>query len=120
MPDAWESLYPSCLNPSVPDANGDCDHDGFTNLQEYIAHTDPTRADSALRAENFAVTGTGATLKFTGVAGRQYGLDRQIDLGAGAWVRVATSIPETDGEVTLSDPEPPQENAYYRIVAEFP
>ena len=121
LPDFWEALYPSCLDPLVPDPpNEDCDGDGFTKLQEYIAHIDPTRADSALRAENFTVTGTGVTLKFTGVAGRQYGLERQTDLGAGAWVRVATAIPEADGEVTLSDPEPPEENAYYRIVAEFP
>ena len=121
LPDFWEALYPSCLDPLVPDPPiEDCDGDGFTNPQEYIAHTDPTRADSALRVENLLATGDGATLEFTGVAGRQYGLERRTDLGNGAWVRVAITIPEADGEVTLSDPEPPTEAAYYRIVAEFP
>jgi hypothetical protein len=121
LPDFWEALYPSCLNPLVPDPpNEDCDGDGFTNPQEYIAHTDPTRADSALRADNLVATGDGVTLQFAGVAGRQYGLERRTDLGSGVWVRVANAIPEADGQVTLSDPEPPEENAYYRIVAEFP
>lgn len=120
MPDAWEALYPSCLNPAVPDGDGDCDHDGFTNLQEYIAHTDPTRADSGLRVESLVATTEGGVLKFTGVAGRQYALERRIDLIAGSWVRVATSIPEADGEVTLRDPDGTMINAYYRVMAEFP
>jgi hypothetical protein len=120
MPDFWEALYPGCLNPLVPDGNGDCDHDGFSNLQEYIAQTDPTKANSALRVENLVAGGDGATLNFTGVAGRQYGLERRVDLNAGTWVRVATAIPETDGQVSLTDPAPPPGHAYYRLVAEFP
>jgi hypothetical protein len=120
MPDFWEALYPSCLNPAVKDANADCDHDGFTNLQEYIAHTDPTRADSFWHVENLAFSAGGATLSFTGVAGRQYGLERRTDLTTGSWVRIATAIPEADGQVALSDPEPPIGSAYYQIVAEFP
>ena len=39
MPDWWEELYG--LNPLVNDANLDPDHDGYTNLQEYTAGTDP-------------------------------------------------------------------------------
>ena len=120
MPDFWEALYPSCLNPLVPDANGDCDHDGFTNLQEYIAQTDPTKANSALRVESLVASSDGATLNFTGVAGRQYGLERRADLNAGTWVRVATAIPEADGQVALADPDSPSGHAYYRLVAEFP
>jgi hypothetical protein len=62
----------------------------------------------------------GATLSFTGVAGRQYGLDRRADLNAGTWVRVATAIPEADGQVALADSNSPSGHAYYRLVAEFP
>ena len=49
MPDSWENLYPTCLDPLVPDANEDCDGDGLTNLEEYnngISSTDPTDEDS--------------------------------------------------------------------------
>lgn len=41
MPDEWEKRYG--LNPNDPsDANADKDGDGFTNLEEYLAKTDPT------------------------------------------------------------------------------
>ncbi len=121
LPDFWEAQYPSCLDPLVPDPPGeDCDGDGFTNLQEYVAHTDPTRADSALRVENLVAGLAGTSLRFTGVAGRQYGLERRDNLVSGSWIRVVTAIPESDGQVTLGDPEPPEPAAYYRVVAEFP
>ncbi len=44
MPDAWETKYG--LNPNDPDdAKKDSDGDTFTNLEEFIAKTDPTNPD---------------------------------------------------------------------------
>lgn len=40
MPDSWEDLYPG-LDPLVNDADGDLDHDGVTNYEEYLAGTSP-------------------------------------------------------------------------------
>ena len=39
MPDGWEIAHG--LNPRVNDANDDADLDGLTNLEEYLAGTDP-------------------------------------------------------------------------------
>lgn len=39
MDDAWEATHG--LNSAVNDRDGDLDHDGFSNLQEFIAGTDP-------------------------------------------------------------------------------
>ena len=45
IPDAWEILYG--LNPNdATDAQLDPDHDGLTNLQEYLANTNPLNADT--------------------------------------------------------------------------
>lgn len=44
MPDNWENQYG--LDPSTDDADEDADGDGFTNLEEYQAGTDPTNPDS--------------------------------------------------------------------------
>ncbi len=49
LPDDWQARYWG-LNPfGWPGANVDSDGDGATNLQEFLAGTDPTRPDSALR-----------------------------------------------------------------------
>jgi len=45
LPDKWEKL--NKLNPADPaDANADFDGDGFTNIEEYQAKTDPNDRDS--------------------------------------------------------------------------
>jgi hypothetical protein len=44
MPDSWEEQYG--LNPFVNDASDDPDNDGFSNIQEYRANTDPKNPDS--------------------------------------------------------------------------
>jgi len=43
LPDAWEWLYFGSLTHSAQD---DPDTDGYTNLEEYQAHTDPTNSQS--------------------------------------------------------------------------
>ena len=74
MPDAWETAHG--FNPNDPsDANLDSDHDGLTNLQEYLAGTDPHNAASTLKLEVAnpgLAAGTNAVLVFEGVAGKTY------------------------------------------------
>ena len=44
IPDSWESAHG--LDPSLNNASGDPDGDGYTNLQEYLAGTDPQGPNS--------------------------------------------------------------------------
>jgi hypothetical protein len=45
MPDSWERRYG--LNPRDPsDANSDKDHDGYTNLEEYLNGTSPNKREN--------------------------------------------------------------------------
>ncbi len=44
MPDSWE--IENNLDPLTDDAHEDPDEDGFTNLQEYLAGTDPRNPNS--------------------------------------------------------------------------
>jgi hypothetical protein len=45
MPDEWEIKH--SLNPrDASDANADNDRDGYTNIEEFLNGTDPTKPDS--------------------------------------------------------------------------
>jgi len=46
MPDEWELLYPTCLDPLVDDADEDCDEDTYSNYTEYLGGSNPTNANS--------------------------------------------------------------------------
>lgn len=46
MPDVWEIKYLNALSSVTNDANEDFDKDGFTNLEEYKAGTNPTDPNS--------------------------------------------------------------------------
>jgi len=54
MPDNWESQYE--LDPNTDDASQDKDGDGYTNLQEYQAGTNPSLASSYPGAGEGGVT----------------------------------------------------------------
>ena len=42
MPDAWEKTHG--LNPAdADDSRIDLDNDGYTNIEEYLNRTDPTK-----------------------------------------------------------------------------
>jgi len=53
LPDTWEVLYG--FNPLIADANQDSDSDGYSNLQEYEAGTDPTNNNSVPSELGFAL-----------------------------------------------------------------
>ena len=49
MPDVWEVLYG--LNPLSDDAGHDLDNDGVSNMEEYLADSDPSQAPANLSPE---------------------------------------------------------------------
>jgi hypothetical protein len=71
LPIAWELQN---FGHTGVDPNADPDHDGMSNMQEYLAGTDPNDANSVLRitAQNFSSGGTSATLTWNSVPTRYY------------------------------------------------
>ncbi len=69
LPDWWESEHGASATGMV--ASADTDSDGFTNLQEWIADTDPTDTNSFFEIDH-AVMLTNQTLYFIGSTARQY------------------------------------------------
>lgn len=76
IPDAWATQY------GVTDPNGDSDHDGMTNLQEYLADTNPNDANDNLRITDSEVTsGAGHfTIHWAAKGGVRYRLQYSDDL----------------------------------------
>jgi glycosidase len=72
LPDFWETQ--NSLSPTnsvgMDGAGGDPDGDNFTNLEEYLAGTDPRDATSLLRITELA--GAGRVISWSSIPGRNY------------------------------------------------
>jgi hypothetical protein len=85
LPDDWQARYWG-LNPLAwPAANADSDGDGATNLQEFLAGTDPTSRTSSLRL-NLTRNGQGTWLNWNTEPGFVYQV--QISTNATTWQSV--------------------------------
>jgi hypothetical protein len=69
LPDAWELQNFGTINLNV---NADPDHDGQSNLQEYLAGTNPNDGDDCFRITYVARTNLFTTLEWTSEATRSY------------------------------------------------
>jgi len=111
MPDWWEMFYFGTL---ARDGTGDFDGDGMTDLQEYIAGTDPTDPTSYLKVDKISVTGS-ATLQFVAVSNRTYSIQFKDDLANPAWQKLADVLGQpTNRAYVVIDPHTTT-NRYYRL-----
>jgi hypothetical protein len=79
LPIAWEM---SNFGHTGVDPNADPDHDGMSNMQEYLAGTDPNNASSILQITNFTRDATGYNIMaWTSVPTRYYYIQRATVLG---------------------------------------
>jgi hypothetical protein len=104
LPDSWQSSYfGSSTNPqAAPDA--DPDSDGFNNLQEYLAGTDPTLTGSCLKIDSVQPSGNNRLIYFTAVAGKTYSILFRDDLNEGIWFRLANiPVQGTTGQISVTD-----------------
>ena len=103
MPDAWELQYG--LNPLNPaDATQDLDGDGSTNLEEYLAGTNPTQAGSVLRITSIEyLGGNSVRLTFLAVSNRTYTLEYKDGLTAPAWLNLSNFSASATNRVLIID-----------------
>ncbi len=70
LPDAWQIQYFGCVSCPQAAPSADPDHDGFTNLEEYQAGTDPTNAlSSPFRITSITQQGNDVLLIWTAAGG---------------------------------------------------
>ncbi len=104
------------MNPfDATDAALDSDHDGMTNLQEYLAGTDPQDPRSALRAQ--VLNDGSRRIQFVAVAGHAYTVEYCESLTQDVW-QTFTNVPAQDSPatwpVTVLAPTP-RAMCFYRV-----
>ncbi|MBI1841918.1 MAG: lamin tail domain-containing protein [Verrucomicrobia bacterium] len=114
LPDAWETSYFGDLSQSADD---DYDHDGMTNLQEFLAGTDPKAPESRLKLDGVTIDLAGYHISFVAVAGRSYSIVYSDALNQQDWKNLA-DIPaeQTTRVVQIADPNPATTARFYRLV----
>jgi hypothetical protein len=120
LPDDWETNHQFSATDAA-DATQDADGDGATNLQEFLAGTDPWDASSLLRIEAIAQNRDGVvTLQFTAQSNKTYTVRASPATDGAAWVRVA-DVPAapTNRTVVVTDPSAPiaAGQRFYRLAS---
>jgi hypothetical protein len=119
LPDYWETYY----GVSQPDA--DPDGDGLSNLQEYLANTNPTNAASGLRILRSSLTSEGHfVVTWSSVGGTRYRVQYRDGDFRGAFTDIQRSAaeemdpapPGTPATQNFVDPSPMTNGArFYRV-----
>jgi hypothetical protein len=119
LPDAWELANNLNPNDATGDegAEGDPDTDGFSNLQEYVAGTDPRDAASRLKVNSITLSDNSTVIRFTAVAGKTYSLLWSEDVANGPWLKVQDiSAQVLTQELAVSDSNALRTMRFYRLV----
>ena len=108
-------------------ANADPDHDGMSNLQEYIAGTNPNDANDYLHITAIGVRflsggNDNDTLVWTSHPTRQYRIQQRTNLAGGAWVDAGVLLSPDAGTNTTRTLQfaGPMPQRYIRIQAVKP
>jgi hypothetical protein len=102
---------------SVVDANGDEDHDGRSNHDEFLAGTDPLDPASRFIVETFTpLPGGGFSITWDTVPGKTYRVERSTSFANGEW-QILESGAQGDGtHKTFHDTNPgTAPRLFYRI-----
>jgi hypothetical protein len=114
--DQFQRQYFSLFTAPEAGPNSDPDHDGFNNLAEYIAGTNPTNATSFLRLDRLQGSNP-AQLEWAGAAGRIYQIDYRDSLLSVTWQPLATRVLGTGPTNRWQDTQATQSQRFYRLLA---
>jgi hypothetical protein len=118
LPTAW---LLSNFGTTNVDANADPDHDGISNLQEYLAGTNPNDINSCLRITSIQHGNLGDPTRvdmiWTGVPSRCYAIEKRSALNNDVW-STQTEFPWMGANNAAFDS--PEDQQFYRIRAYRP
>jgi hypothetical protein len=101
-----------------PSATIDSDGDGYTDLQEFLAGTDPHDPTSCLHVSAVSRDQNGYHITFASVPGKKYRVERSNTPSAtNQWDIVADNLVAAGSSITVLDTPPSSPNHwFYRVV----
>lgn len=118
MPDGFERAFFGSATNGSP--NGQNDGDGFRNLDEFIANTDPTNSASYPRIVSTLRTNGAIAVKVESSAYRQYALQISMPGDANNWQAPGTFQDGMPLYTTLTDATPLSTSVLHRIRVRLP
>jgi len=114
LPDSWETQFGLDPNDStgVNGANGDGDGDGFINIQEYLAGTNPQNPESLLRITQLSNGGRRVT--WESVPGRNYQVYSAPEITY-AFEPISAAITAFQGTTSYTNNAPLTAREFYRV-----
>jgi len=114
LPDAWEIANFGNLDQN---GSGDFDHDGLTNLQEYIIGSDPTNGSSGQPLTSISSTAGGFVFSFPTISTRIY--QPQVSTNLLTWSALGSPI-AGDGTTKSVTDLTTGPKRFYRLVISLP
>jgi hypothetical protein len=115
MADAWESMHG--LIVGVNDSSGDPDHDGMTNLAEYLAGTDPQDPNSKLWLQITPPSPSSVAVQFTAISNLTYSVQYRTSLSTGSWLLLQNiSLASTNRFIRLTNSSA-NPAGFYRVIS---
>jgi alpha-amylase len=120
IPDWWRLAYfdhPTGQAADLSRAGDDPDGDNASNLQEWLAGTDPLNAGSVFKIVSFAPSGTNFEVAWPARSNKIYQVQQGVLLGAGLWTNVGVSVTGKENVVTQTV-NPAGTSQFYRVRAQ--
>ena len=117
IPDWWMMKYfghPTGQAGDLSRASDDADGDGVSNLQEYLAGTDPTNPTSVFRLWAAAPANSTMNLTWPAVPGKSYQIQYKTNLDDPVWLTAPGNVWVMDGQGYYLAPAA-QPHSFYRV-----
>jgi hypothetical protein len=122
LPDTWQAQYFGVSSSTNAAPSADPDHDGFSNLDEYLAGTNPMDPNSLLRISSFAqATGSPSfIIGFPSMTDRYYQVQQKTDLLDPQWSAFTNAVRGTGNSLLIQDNTGTNtEHRFYRVIIAY-